>query len=68
MADIDSTADLINAGLAPASARPDLDRVAEKYAIAISPTIRRLIEAPDDPIGRQFIPDPAELLTTRCRR
>jgi lysine 2,3-aminomutase len=63
MADIDSTADLINAGLAPASARPDLDRVAEKYAIAISPTIRRLIEAPDDPIGRQFIPDPAELLT-----
>jgi lysine 2,3-aminomutase len=54
---------LIAAGLAPASLRPALDRVAEKYAIAISPAMRRLIAAPDDPIGRQFVPDPAELLT-----
>jgi lysine 2,3-aminomutase len=56
-------ADLIAAGLAPASIRPALDRVADRYAIAITPTIQRLIETPDDPIGRQFIPDPAELLT-----
>jgi lysine 2,3-aminomutase len=56
-------ADLIAAGLAPASSRPALDRVADRYAIAITPAMQRLIEAPDDPIGLQFIPDPAELLT-----
>jgi len=55
--------DLIAAGLAPASLRPALDRVADRYAIAITPTIQHLIETPQDPIGRQFIPDPAELLT-----
>ncbi len=35
-----------------------------RYAVAISPAMRALIRAPDDPIGRQFIPDPAELVTT----
>jgi lysine 2,3-aminomutase len=55
--------ELIAAGLAPASLRPALDRVAGRYAIAITPTIQRLIQTPDDPIARQFIPDPAELLT-----
>jgi lysine 2,3-aminomutase len=34
-----------------------------RYAVAISPTMRALIRTPDDPIGRQFIPDPAELVT-----
>jgi lysine 2,3-aminomutase len=58
-----TTADLIGAGLAPASARPALDRVAQSYAIAVTPAIRRLIQSPEDPIGLQFIPTPAELLT-----
>jgi lysine 2,3-aminomutase len=58
-----SPEDLIVAGLAPEELRPALDRVADRYAIAITPTIRRLIESPDDPIGRQFIPHPDELLT-----
>jgi len=56
-------AGLIQAGLVPAAARPALGKVARRYAIAITPAMRRLIETPDDPIGRQFIPDPAELLT-----
>ncbi len=30
--------------------------------------MRALIETPDDPIGRQFIPDPAELLTAPWER
>ena len=30
--------------------------------------MRALIEAPDDPIGRQFIPDPAELVTAAFER
>jgi lysine 2,3-aminomutase len=34
-----------------------------RYAVAISPAMRALIQTPDDPIGRQFVPDPAELVT-----
>ena len=34
-----------------------------RYAVAVSPAMRALIAAPDDPIARQFIPDPAELIT-----
>ena len=30
--------------------------------------MRDLIETPDDPIGRQFIPDPSELLTAPFER
>jgi lysine 2,3-aminomutase len=63
LATLRSPADLIAAGLAPASQHQALDRVAHRYAIAITPAMQRLIETPDDPIGRQFIPDPSELLT-----
>ncbi|HTR17036.1 MAG TPA: lysine-2,3-aminomutase-like protein [Acetobacteraceae bacterium] len=52
---------LIAAGLAPETARPALDAVAARYAVAISPAVRALIETPEDPIGRQYVPDPAEL-------
>jgi len=55
-------AGLIAAGLAPESARAGLDLVAARYAIAIPTAMQALIETPDDPIGRQFIPDPAELI------
>lgn len=37
-----------------------LDAVAARYAIALTPTVQTLITAPDDPIGRQFVPHPAE--------
>jgi lysine 2,3-aminomutase len=58
-----TTDELLDAGLiAPADA-PALARVAERYAIALSPAMRALIGAPDDDIGRQFLPDPAELIT-----
>jgi lysine 2,3-aminomutase len=39
-----------------------------RYAVAISPAMHALIRAPDDPIGRQFIPDAAELLTAPFER
>ncbi|MBS0562448.1 MAG: lysine-2,3-aminomutase-like protein [Proteobacteria bacterium] len=58
-----SAADLIAAGLAPASARAGLEAVEARCAVAVTPAVRALIERPDDPIGRQFVPDPAELLT-----
>ena len=54
---------LVAAGLAPAAARAALDAVESRYAVAITPAMRALIETPGDPIGRQFIPDPAELRT-----
>jgi lysine 2,3-aminomutase len=52
------------AGLVPAGAdRTALERVAACYAVAITPAMADLIDPddPDDPIARQFVPDPAEL-------
>jgi len=42
------------------------DDVAKAYAVAVSPTIRALIDPADpvDPIARQFLPDVAELTVT----
>ncbi len=57
-----TTEDLAAAGLIPDEARGEIASVAERYAVAIPPAMRALIEAPADPIGRQFIPDPAELV------
>jgi lysine 2,3-aminomutase len=42
--------------------------VEARYAVAVSPAMRALIQAPDDPIGRQFIPDVAELVTAPHER
>ena len=62
------TADaLVSAGLIAPAARDAAAEVARRYAVAITPAMRALIltgVAPgDDPIGRQFLPDPAELVT-----
>jgi lysine 2,3-aminomutase len=58
-----SVDDLIAAGLVEAHAREILDAVAARYAIAVPAALRALVETPDDPIGLQFIPDAAELIT-----
>ena len=58
------TADaLAEAGLIEPSMRDAVAAVERRYAVAITPAMHALIEQPDDPIGRQFIPDPAELIT-----
>jgi lysine 2,3-aminomutase len=56
-------ADLVEAGLASSERLADLERVAARYAIAITPGMAALIDATDahDPMARQFVPDPAEL-------
>jgi lysine 2,3-aminomutase len=54
---------LIDAGLIPPADRAATEAVATRYAIALTPTMRSLIEAPDDPIARQFVPSPDELIT-----
>ncbi|MBN8898635.1 MAG: lysine-2,3-aminomutase-like protein, partial [Rhodospirillales bacterium] len=58
-----TAADLAAAGLIPAATEPAVAAVEQRYAIAVTPTMQALIARPDDPIGRQFIPDPAELAT-----
>ena len=55
--------DLIQAGLATEAERSTLDAVASQFATAIPPAFQALIEQPDDPIGRQVIPDERELST-----
>lgn len=59
-------ADLAEAGLVPPDRVPELERVAARYAVAISPALAALIDPADprDPIARQFVPDPAELTVT----
>ena len=63
---IGNPADLVGAGLAPPEKLADLARVAERYAVAITPHVARLIDRndPNDPIARQFIPDISELTKT----
>jgi lysine 2,3-aminomutase len=55
--------DLLEVGLIAPERRDSVAAVEARYAVAITPAMRALIAAPDDAIARQFIPDPAELLT-----
>ncbi|PZN96023.1 MAG: lysine-2,3-aminomutase-like protein [Hyphomicrobiales bacterium] len=56
---------LIAQGLVAPDRRAALDAVAARYAVAVTPAMASLIDPADpaDPIARQFIPDPAELVT-----
>jgi lysine 2,3-aminomutase len=58
-------AELREAGLVPAGDVAALEQVAARYAVAITPAMADLIDSgdPNDPIARQFIPDPAELVS-----
>ena len=62
--------ELIDAGLVAPERRGELERVAARYAVAITPDIADLIDRadPNDPIARQFVPDIAELTTTPDER
>jgi lysine 2,3-aminomutase len=56
-------ADLVAAGLAPAGTTAELEAVAARYAIAVTPAVAALIDPADpaDPIGLQYLPSPEEL-------
>jgi lysine 2,3-aminomutase len=58
-----SPQDLLRAGLVAEGSLPALEEVAARYATAITPTMAALITPgdPADPIGLQYLPDPAEL-------
>jgi lysine 2,3-aminomutase len=59
---------LVEAGLIRSAARDAIAAVGARYAVAITPSMQALITADDDPIARQFVPDPAELLTAPHER
>ena len=50
-------AELVAHGLAPAADLPDLEKVAARYAVAVTPHIAALIDPqnPDDPIARHSV-------------
>ncbi|RAI40999.1 lysine-2,3-aminomutase-like protein [Rhodoplanes roseus] len=60
-----TAAELAEHGLVRPQDAAALDAVAARYAVAVTPAIAALIDRsdPDDPIARQFLPDPAELDT-----
>ena len=59
-----SPADLVAAGHVDPARLPDLERVAARYAVAVTPDMAELIDHADDGIGRQFLPRAEELVTT----
>ena len=59
---------LLAAGLIAPERREAVAEVGARYAVAIPPALRALIEHPDDPIGRQFVPHPDELITAPHER
>jgi lysine 2,3-aminomutase len=69
-ATLHTPAALVNAGLASLDKRAELEQVAARYAVAITPALAGLIDSldPDDPIARQFVPDAAELDVARGER
>lgn len=52
------------AGLLESPALAQMENVAVRYAISITPTIRAQIVTNDDPVARQFVPTTDELETT----
>jgi lysine 2,3-aminomutase len=63
-----SAAALMASGLITSASLPGVQATEARYAVAISPAMRALIETADDPIGRQFVPDVTELVTAAHER
>jgi lysine 2,3-aminomutase len=67
-----SLADLVDAGALPPAALDDgvLARVADEYAIAVTPELIALMAGPPehDPIARQFVPTPHEATVAPAER
>lgn len=59
-----SAADLIDHGLAAPAAAAEIEAVAARYAVAVTPAVAALIDPadPHDPIARQYLPSGEELM------
>ncbi len=62
--------ELVATGLADGGARVELEQVAARYAVAVTPAMADLIppHAPDDPMALQFVPRAEELTTLAVER
>ena len=62
--------DFVGAGLVERDRLEELEAVAERYAIGLTPALAELIEPgdPEDPIARQFVPDARELIRDPAER
>ena len=62
--------ELVEAGLVAPERLPELEAVAELYAIGLTPTLTALVrpDDPSDPIARQFVPDLRELIRDPAER
>jgi lysine 2,3-aminomutase len=62
--------DLVEAGLIAPERLHELEAVAERYAIGLTPALATLIrpDDPSDPIALQFVPDPRELIRDPAER
>lgn len=58
-------AELVAAGLVAPERQDEIAAVAERFSVALTPELAALIDPADadDPIARQFVPDPRELVT-----
>ncbi len=67
--DLRQPAELVAMALRRPPALPDLEQVAARYAVAVTPEMAALIDPddPDDPIARQFIPSADELVSAARR-
>ncbi len=65
-----SPEDLVEAGLAGPERLQEFEAVAKRYAIGLTPALAALVEPgdPADPIARQFVPDPRELIRDPAER
>ena len=61
-------APLVEAGLVAPGDEGAVSEVIARYALAISPAMLALISSADDPVGRQFVPDIREMVTTPDER
>jgi lysine 2,3-aminomutase len=61
---------LIEAGLAAPERLAELEAIAGRYAIGVTPALAALVEPgdPADPIARQFVPDARELIRDPAER
>src|ERR1700678_1698867 len=61
---------LVEAGRAGPERLPELEAVANRYAIGLTPALADLVrpEDPADPIARQFVPDARELIRDPAER
>lgn len=63
---IKTPSELVESGFIDADEQDSIAAVTSRYALSITPAMAALIDPADpaDPIARQFVPDPRELVTT----